>query len=528
MTARKQYPPPFLPSFVSSSSRRLASTTASSSSNNDDEPSQEDTIFALSSGYTGQQVTALAVLRISGPQAHTVLDTLTKNNTKLPPARTAALRKLYYQDTMLDHALVLLFQQPRSFTGEDLVELHCHGSRAVVQGLLDVLPKLGCRMAEPGEFTQRAFGNGKLDLVQVEALADILGADTQSQLQQALSQLDGKLSQVYEDWRLQLISGLAHAEAVIDFGDDERLGEDDILDDDSEQWNVWGNVRDRMHELRTSMGLHLRDERKGELVREGVKIAIVGPPNAGKSSLFNLLAQRDAAIVSPIAGTTRDVLQVSMDLGGVKCTLQDTAGVRSEGETSDSLELEGIKRAQSVAEQADLVVAMVDATEASRGIDIVQGVLEEKEKLLKSEHILLVLNKLDLVDTTTTKAAASPSSSSDGLLQFGGTHEISCITQEGIDGFLDALTKSVVSRTTQRDDDGGEGALITRARHRQHVEASSEALERFEILSTQGTMAVDMAAEELRLAASELGRITGAVDVEDVLDVLFNDFCIGK
>ena len=506
---------------MQSSSSRLHSSKTDTHENDQDTDGcssitsqDEDTIFALSSGYTGQQATALAVIRISGPNAHKVLDQLTKS--KLPPARQAALRKLYYNGSMLDHALVLSFNQPNSFTGQDLVELHCHGSRAVVQGMLDTLPKLNCRMAEPGEFTQRAFGNGKLDLVQVEALADILGADTQKQLEQALSQLDGKLSKIYEEWRNQLISGLAHAEAVIDFGDDERLGEEDILDDDSEQWNVWGNVGERMLGLQQSMEVHLKDERKGELVREGVNIAIVGPPNAGKSSLFNLLARKDAAIVSPIAGTTRDVLQVSMDLGGVKCTLQDTAGVRSE--TQDSLELEGIQRAQSVAEQADLVVAMVDATESSIGVGIVKEVLKEKE--IESEHIMLVLNKLDLMST---KTKATPLESS----KFGGIHEISCVTQEGIDAFLEALTQSVVART-QGDDGDGEGALITRARHRQHVEAASEALARFGMLSQQGTMAVDMAAEELRLAASELGRITGAVDVEDVLDVLFTDFCIGK
>jgi tRNA modification GTPase len=494
-------------------STRLQSTFTSSEVSSSSDPSS-DTIFALSSGFTGQQATAVAILRISGPKAHEILDTLTK--TPLPAPRKAALKKLYYNGKMLDHALVLLFQKPHSFSGEDLVELHCHGSRAVVQGLLDLLPTLGLRMAEPGEFTQRAFGNGKLDLVQVEALADILAADTQSQLQQALSQLDGKLSQVYEEWRTQLISGLAHAEAVIDFGDDERLGEDDILDDDSAQWDVWGSVGERMLSLQGSMKMHLQDERKGELVREGVRIAIVGPPNAGKSSLFNLLARKDAAIVSPIAGTTRDVLQVSLDLGGVKCTLQDTAGVRRE--TSDSLEMEGMKRANSVAKQADLVVAMVDATEASKGMDIVNAVLNEND--LNAEHVMLVLNKLDLLNNTELPKESQP---------FGGTFQVSCETQAGIDSFLMALTKTVVERTqSDGQEEGQEGALITRARHRQHVEAAAEALGRFCILSQQGTMAVDMAAEELRLAASELGRITGAVDVEDVLDVLFTDFCIGK
>jgi tRNA modification GTPase len=574
------------------------------SNNNDD----GDTIFALSSGFTGAQPTAVAVVRISGPKAHSVLQQLSLPTSQLPPPRKAVLRKLYHSPNddnsnnnnnnminnskkrmMIDHALVLLFQQPNSFTGEDLVELQCHGSRAVVAQLLEVLPTLGCRMAEPGEFTQRAFGQGKLDLVQVEALADLLGADTSSQLQQALSQLDGTLSSLYDRWRSQLISGLAHAEAVIDFGDDERLGNDEEEEEHPEdvyaaQWNVWGTVQGRMMELRTSMKHHLQDARRGELVREGVRIAIVGPPNAGKSSLFNLLARRDAAIVSPIAGTTRDVLEVSLDLGGIKCVLSDTAGVRSETVVVDSLELEGMKRTRVAAGKADLVVAMVDATDIDVGMEIVKDVLWQEQQAQEqpvlddefqqqlpsafsssssSDHVLLVLNKLDLINgtvryphsqedegsTTTTTPTKEPP------LSFGGgTFEISCATQAGIDDFLNGLTKIVQARiqqgesfstrsntnnhnndgttsTTRTSSGGGpdpEGAMITRARHRQHVQAASEALERFDTLSRQGSMAVDMAAEELRLAASELGRITGAVDVEDVLDVLFTDFCIGK
>jgi tRNA modification GTPase len=366
--------------------------------------------------------------------------------------------------------------------------------------------------------------------------------------------LDGRISKIYDDWRQQLVSGLAHAEAVIDFGDDEHLGGDNdaYFDDDDDdvgreetrdealqrqQQSVWGDVSTRMKLLQQSMESHLEDGKRGEMIREGVKIAIVGPPNAGKSSLFNLLAKRDAAIVSPIAGTTRDVLQVSMDLGGVKCTLQDTAGVRSE--TSDLLELEGMKRAQAVVEEADLVVAMVDATEASHGLDIVQSVLEECSNsgaaVLEPRQRMLVLNKMDLIPESedTSPNTGSNQQLEQQKIQFGGgTYEISCLNQNGIDAFLDALTQKVITRTERSGGDGsdgmGEGVLITRARHRQHVEAAVDALERFGILSTQGNMAVDMAAEELRLAASELGRVTGAVDVEDVLDVLFADFCIGK
>ena len=464
----------------------------------------------------------------------------------LPKPRVAALRKLYHPhhpNQMLDQALILLFEKPHSFTGQDLIELQCHGSRAVIQGLLEVLPSSltentsdvitnsgntqqdyssAVRMAEPGEFTQRAFANGKLDLVQVEALADILSADTSSQLQQALQQLDGRLSEVYDSWREQLISGLAHAEAVIDFGDDERLGVDDLLDDDSAQWNVWGTVTTRMEGLAKSMKRHLADDRRGEIVRQGVQIAIVGPPNAGKSSLFNVLARQDAAIVSPIAGTTRDVLTISLDLGGVKCTLKDTAGVRNA--TEDSLEWEGIQRARQVAHQADLIVAMVDATDVSRGMETVQSVLNDRNEF-ESKQFLLVFNKLDLLNNKSYHH-------NDHILRFEQTFEISCLTQEGIDTLLEALTRKVVDRTQSLNDgdpaSSYEGALITRARHRQHVQAATEALDRFHVLSQQGTLAVDMAAEELRLAASELGRITGAVDVEDILDVLFRDFCIGK
>eukprot|EP00934_Nitzschia_sp_Nitz4_P006223 Nitzschia sp. Nitz4//scaffold16_size188269//47178//48977//NITZ4_001783-RA/size188269-processed-gene-0.49-mRNA-1//-1//CDS//3329538493//6213//frame0 len=511
---------------------------------------QSDTIFALSSGQAHAHTnTALAILRISGPQAHQVLKTLSPQSP-LPKPRMATLRKLYDVAThqMLDHALVLRFDGPHTATGEDLVELHCHGSRAVVQGLLETLAKIqGCRYAEAGEFTQRAYEHGKMDLVQVEALADVLTADTQAQLSQALQQLDGKLSELYDHWRTELIAGLAHAEAVIDFGDDERL-DDDSDDHDGDQmagqWTVWGTMRERMCKLQEHMKRHLADHRRGEIVRDGVKVAIVGPPNAGKSSLFNELAQQDAAMVSPTAGTTRDVLTLALDLGGVKCILQDTAGVQ---ETDDMLELEGIRRATKAAAKADVVVAMVDATNLEYGMATVQRILggldtseEDCEDGASSSprRTILVLNKMDLTEmegdstTTTTQQERMDDTLQDWSSTFGAhgsssTHTLSCVTQQGMDSFLEALTQQVLERTSA-DDGNAQGAIITRVRHRQHVQAAVEALERFEDWSQQGSMAVDMAAEELRLASSELGRITGAVDVEDVLDVLFADFCIGK
>ena len=535
--------------------------TARDADNQDD----DDTIFALSSssstGSSYHQPTAVAVIRMTGPASGAILQQLTQRSS-LPKPRYATLCKLYepicseqpttQSPQLLDQALVLWFPRPASFTGQDVVEFHCHGSRAVVQGVLQALSECGARLAEPGEFTQRAFAAGKLGLLQVEALADLIAADTSTQRTLALQQLEGRLSEVYQDWRNRLIAGLAHAEAVIDFGDDERLDDTDDNDienthnghDDAAQWSVWGNVVDRMRELRHSMSRQLANVR-GELVREGVHICLIGPPNAGKSSLFNLLASRPAAIVSSTAGTTRDVLEISLNLAGVKCILQDTAGLRQE--SSDEIEVEGMKRAAQAASSADLIVALLDMAAHDNNSGTSGGGWETEwhnlQTILTSHQVdlsrvLLVLNKSDLKSNGEDVAATTSSTAGDYF-------EISCKTQQGVDGFLTCLTERVMERVTGTDDatvptnndvnvvvldgtDDSNLSLITRTRHRQHVQAAVEALERFDALSQQGTMAVDLAAEELRLAGSELGRILGAVDVEDVLDKLFTDFCIGK
>ncbi|EED87198.1 predicted protein, partial [Thalassiosira pseudonana CCMP1335] len=472
----------------------------------------------------------------------------------LPNARMASLRTLYdptadakgtsddeeemqqQKRDPLDSALVLTFEGPNSFTGEDIVELHCHGSRAVVHGVLSALSSLSSRAiplqlrpADPGEFTQRAYAHGKLGLVEVEALADLIVADTSLQRKQALQQFDGRLSRLYGGWREELIKGLAHAEAVIDFGDDEALDAHDEFDDglnaNDGGMSIWGTIAPRIRSLRQAMNRHLADASRGELLRDGLRIAIVGRPNAGKSSLLNLLAGRDAAIVSSSPGTTRDVVEVMLDLGGVRCTLLDTAGVREEKEEGvNEIEVEGMKRARRAARDAHIIVGVVDATDLSRGLEAVDELIrvesesDESSSLLNRDNVLYVLNKLDLVEGNENSINSKEQSNSP---KFG----ISCTTSEGVDDFLSSLTQQALSLVSG---DRDEGAVITRARHRRHVEAASDALERFEELSGQGYMALDMAAEELRLASSELGRVTGAIDVEDVLDVLFADFCIGK
>jgi tRNA modification GTPase len=539
-----------------------------------------DTIFALATGSqksTGAGrnaivATAVAIIRLSGPHSIPVLRRMLQPSSNaraqsLPKPRFAALRTLYDPTSstsqVLDQAVVLYFPGPNSFTGEDVVELHCHGSRAVIESILSCLEQIQIpvhaavasseanglvvtpRLAEPGEFTQRAFQNGKLDVLQVEALADLLTADTRLQQLQAVKQLDGSLSLTYGQWRQTLIGTLAHAEAIIDFGDDEHLdNDDDHMDFEARnqiaQNKIWGNVVEKVAMLRQSMVRQLRDARRGELIRSGICIAIVGPPNVGKSTLFNLLAARNVAIVSPTAGTTRDVLEINLNLAGQKCIVQDTAGIRSE--TTDQIEQEGIKRAILAANDADIIIVVIDGSSPrarQEGHEILQQVrTQQTQQSHDDQRVLVVWNKLDL------QAASSPKGEKtiNGGVGTDSIHQsfaISCQTQQGVDEFVDGLTSIVVDRVNGGSDssageeaysqgESDEGTLITRVRHRRHVQAAADALGRFLHLSKQGTMAIDMAAEELRLAASELGRITGVVDVEDVLDRLFTDFCIGK
>ena len=503
-----------------------------------------DTIFALSSGPLSK--TGVAVIRISGPDSRRCLETLiTKDHDSrvptFPEARRASLRKLYDPKTkdVLDHALVLWFPGPKSFTGDDIVELHCHGGRAVILGVFSALEHLddlnkgsfgSIRPAERGEFTRRAFDSGRMDLTEVEGLADLLAADTSEQRKQALRQMDGYLRIFFEGWRQELLGCLAHTEAVIDFGDDDR--EDDVSD------ATMYALLPRVQTLRDELIGHLRDGRRGELVRDGVKIALAGPPNAGKSSLMNALARRPAAIVSPIAGTTRDIVEVRMDLGGIPCIISDTAGLRSN--SVDMIEVEGMRRAREAFKQAQLKIFVGDASDKASLEEaevMLQALLkeveeeedsfdnddseeegEEKEETARKDYrVLTVLNKADLV---LNQDAATDGSS--GL--FGSSsHSISCTTGKGLNE-LEAAISIAIRSLLESGGEASEGTLITRERHRRHLKQCVEHLDNF--LSAR--LQMDAAAEELRLAMQELGRVTGRVDVEELLDIIFRDFCIGK
>jgi tRNA modification GTPase len=379
----------------------------------------------------------------------------------------------------LDDGLVLWFPAPRSATGEDIAEFHVHGSRAVLAAIMQVLRRLGLRLAEPGEFTRRAFLNGKLDLLQAEAIADLAAAETEAQRRQALRQLDGELGGLYHGWRDRLTRILAHLEAAIDFPEEDLPPE--IEDRICSETGLLGVEIER----------HLADGHRGERLRDGIMVAIIGPPNAGKSSLLNRLARRDAAITSPIAGTTRDIVEVAIDLEGYPVLLADTAGLRDSG---DVVEQEGLRRALRRADEAEIRLFVFDAQYPG---DV------RRVSAWSGPATILVANKIDLV----SGRGGLPSSALP----------ISALTGEGIDALLSALGQRVAQSYRI------EAPILTRARHRQALEETVASLQR----SVSATLP-ELRAEDLRLALRSLGRISGAVDVEDLLDVIFRDFCIGK
>lgn len=467
-----------------------------------------DTIFALS---TASGRAAIAIVRVSGPQAHAAGETL--GAAELSAGRAALRRLIDPRDqSPIDEALVLRFDAPSSATGEDAIEFHVHGSRAVVSVLLDALCTLpGCRPAEAGEFTRRAFSNGKLDLTAAEGLADLIDAETAAQRIQAFNQFSGALVTRYEAWREQLLEAMALVESGIDFSDEADVAQ-----------GAFDDAKRRVESLGGEIAGHLASANRGEMIRHGFRVALAGVPNAGKSSLINALAARDVAIVSSEAGTTRDVLEVHLDLGGLPIIISDTAGLR---ESTGEIEREGIRRARERVRHSHLAIWLVDA-QAPQAIphDLVglrhgdelpssfdgNGIskTEYETAEFESVEIIPVLNKCDIADREMRTAVPCEL-------------EISAEVGTG----LEALTDLIVARARQRLSEGALQAPPTTPRHRAHLAACLGQLDRF-LASPQDD--TELRAEDLRLAASELGRLTGKIDPEDVLGAIFSRFCIGK
>ena len=445
----------------------------------------EDTIFALSSapGRAG-----VAVIRVSGSNAASALARVTNNKEFRPREAFLSLLYNHYGNTV-DHGLVLWFPAPKSFTGEDMAELQVHGGRAVVDGVLEALAACpGLRPAEPGEFTRRAFDRGKLDLSAVEGLADLIAAETEAQRRQALHQMDGGLSRLTEDWRDRLVPALARLEASIDFSDEE-------LPD-----GLAESVGAELGAVASEVAAALADEARGERLRDGYQIAILGPPNVGKSSLLNAFAKRDAAIVSPEPGTTRDVVEVHLDLGGYPVTVADTAGLR-DPDGVGAIESEGMRRAHGRAAGADLKMIVFDRQTWPH--------LDPASLALLDDSTVVVLNKSDLAPPPDRLATV------EGRPCF----TVSAKTGQGLAALLSALQAMVAEGLTW----GAAAPVITRLRHRVALTDCRNALTR-----ALAAEAPELVAEDLRLAVRALGRITGRVDVEDLLDQIFAEFCIGK
>lgn len=460
-----------------------------------------DTIVALA---TGAGRAGVAVIRLSGPEAGAALSALTAR--ALPTPRMATREAFCDPRTglSLDDGLALWFPGPASFTGEDVAELHIHGGPAVIAAIIDAaLSQPGVRPAEPGEFTRRAFENGKLDLAEAEGLADLVDAETEGQRRQALRQRRGALSSVYEGWRARLIEAAALMEAEIDFPDEDLPGA------------LAQRAGPILSALAADMAAHLNDAHRGERIRDGFRIAIIGPPNAGKSSLLNALAQREAAIVSDIPGTTRDVVEVRLVLGGFPVWIADTAGLR---EAADAIEAEGVRRALARAEEADLRICAVEF-----GVNVVPRGLATT---LKPGHDILLWTKADLHSEDEFKRQFTDhqvlSRNQDPLPETLGMFPLPFSVHRGDDvANLIRDIREVVTHTLGHE----EAPVLTRARHRRLVEEARAALMRAIPALDAGA---ELAAEDVRVAADQIGRLTGRIDVEDLLGEIFSSFCIGK
>jgi tRNA modification GTPase len=442
------------------------------------------TIYALS---TGPGISGVAIIRISGPEASNVIKALT--NKEIPTPRVASLRKISNINTseLIDEGIIIWFPGPESYTGEDMAEFHIHGGKAVVLALQNEIAKVkNCRIAEPGEFTKLAFQNGKINLLKAESIADLISAETEIQRLQAVKIMKGKSSKKFNELREKLLKLLSFIEAKIDFPE-EDIPEENLKKIKKDSVNILNEINKI-----------LNDQKVGEIVREGFKIAIVGPTNAGKSSLLNNLSNRDVAIVSEIAGTTRDVVETHLNIDGYPVIISDTAGIR---ESIDEIEKKGIKLSLNKAENADLKLVVVDAKNIDLG-----GFLND---LLKNNAILVV-NKSDLLNE---KLDIEVSKFNHVL--------ISLKNNLNIDKLILKIKTNLKNKFISEED-----ILITRERHRQHLIQCKDHLKNF--LEINDKRDFDKAAEDLRLATRHLGMIVGKVDVEEILGSIFNDFCIGK
>ena len=432
-----------------------------------------DTIYALASG---QGVAGVAVIRVSGPKVLDVLRTLC--SLQNPKPNYAYFRPIKSGKKVLDKGLILYFKAPHSFTGEDVAELQIHGGRGVIQAVSQALSEIsGLRPAERGEYSRRAVVNGKMDLTEAEGLLDLVHAETEEQRKQALAQLDGNLGQLYESWRSQLVHHLAYAEAFIDFPEEE-------IPPAKEQ-----EINHDIQDLIQKISDHLSDNHRGERLREGFQIAIVGVPNVGKSSLINALTKKDVAIVSQTAGTTRDIVEAHLDVAGFPVILADTAGLR---DSDEEIEAEGIRRAVKRAEQADLILSVQDSADYPNA--------KKLPKALDQKCVITLWNKSDLLKKKTMK----------------NEHFISAKTGAGITALWDEI-KDILTESFSG------GAALTRERYRA---ALTECVDH--LTSALSVQALELKTEDLRLAARALGRITGRIEVDELLDVIFRDFCIGK
>jgi tRNA modification GTPase len=442
------------------------------------------TIYSLSSG---PGISGIAIIRVSGSETSKILELLT--NKTLPKPRAATLRKINKINTseLIDEGIILWFPGPESYTGEDMAEIQVHGSKAVIDAIHSSISTVeNCRLAEPGEFTKLAFQNGKINLLKAESIADLISAETEIQRKQAIKIMNGKSADQFNFLREKLLKILSHVEAKIDFPDEDLPN--DILKE----------IKKNSDEVLTNIKKILDDQKVGERIREGFKIAILGPTNAGKSSLLNHLSNRDVAIVSEIAGTTRDVIETHLNIDGYPVIVSDTAGIR---ESKNEIEKKGIKLSLNRAEEADLKLVVVDAKKLDFN-DVLKGLLEE--------NAILVVNKSDLL-----KEDINPEIKKKN-------HVLISIKENfNIDELILKIKDNLKNKFITSDD-----IFITRERHRQHLQQCLDHLENFDKKNEAEDF--DKAAEDLRLATRHLGMIVGKVDVEEILGSIFNDFCIGK